>query len=73
MGLLIVIILIIAALTGTLWGVLKIAAGVALGIFLATALVATAAFLLLRSRVRRFQRGVDERLRGLRGPDDYRS
>lgn len=73
MGLLIVIILVIAALTGTLWGVLKIAAGVALGIFLAAALVATAAFLLLRSRVRRFQRGVDERLRGLRDPDDYRS
>lgn len=56
MGLLIIVILIIAAVTGTLWGVLKIAAGVALGIFLAAVLLAVLGFYFFRSRVRRVQR-----------------
>lgn len=56
MALLILIILIIAAVTGTLWQVLEIAAGVAIGIFLAMVLLAAAAYYFARNRVRRFQR-----------------
>jgi membrane protein implicated in regulation of membrane protease activity len=62
MGVLILILLIIAAVTGTLWSVLKIAAGVALGIFAAAAVLAIAVFLYVRSRVRRFRREVHRRL-----------
>lgn len=55
-ALLIIIILIIAAVTGTLWQVLEIAAGVAVGIFLAMVLLAAAAYYFVRNRVRSFQR-----------------
>lgn len=61
MWVLILIILIIAAITGTLWTVLEIAAGVAIGIFLATVLLVAAAFFVVRSRFRRFRRDVDRR------------
>jgi peptidoglycan/LPS O-acetylase OafA/YrhL len=60
---LILIIVIIAAITGTLWTVLEIAAGVVLGIFLAAVLLAAAAYLFIRSRFRRFRRDVDRRYR----------
>lgn len=63
MGLLILIILIIAAVTGTLWSVLKIAAGVALGIFLGAVLLAVGLYYLIRSRLRRVRRELDARNR----------
>lgn len=56
MLILIIIILIIAAITGTLWTVLEIAAGVAVGIFLAAVLLAVAGYLFVRGRVRAFRR-----------------
>lgn len=56
MFLLIIVILIIAAVTGTLWQVLEIAAGVAIGIFLAGLLLAGAGYFFVRNRVRSFQR-----------------
>ncbi len=55
-ALLIIIILIIAAVTGTLWQVLEIAVGVAVGIFLAAVVLAAAAYYFVRNRVRSFQR-----------------
>lgn len=61
MLILILIILIIAAITGTLWTVLEIAAGVAIGIFLAAVLLVAAAYYTLRSRFRRYRRDVDRR------------
>ena len=61
MAFLIVVILLIAALTGTLWTVLEIAAGVMLGIFFALVLLAVVGFLFLRSRIRRLQRELHER------------
>ena len=61
MGLLI---LIVAAVTGTLWTVLEIAAGVALGIFLGITLLAVALFYAFRRRLRQVQRD----LRGRSGP-----
>ena len=51
--LLIILLLVVAALTGVLWTVLKIAAGVALGIFLGGVLLAVGAFFLVRRQMRR--------------------
>lgn len=51
--LLVIVLLIVAALTGVLWTVLKIAAGVALGIFLGGVLLAAGAFYLVRRQMRR--------------------
>lgn len=51
--LLIIILLIIAAVTGVLWRVLEIAAGVALGIFLAAVLLSAASYFLIRWQYRR--------------------
>lgn len=56
MLLLIVIVLVIAAVTGTLWQVLEIAAGVAIGIFVAGLVLAVAGYLFVRSRFRAFRR-----------------
>lgn len=70
MGLLILILLIIAAITGTLWQVLEVAVGVALGIFLAAVLLAVGGYFLIRSRFRRFRRGVDAGLRRSDRPRD---
>lgn len=52
MGLLILILLIVAAITGVLWSVLKIAVGVALGIFFGAALLALAVFYFARRTIR---------------------
>jgi membrane protein implicated in regulation of membrane protease activity len=52
MGLLILILLILAAVTGVLWSVLEIALGVALGIFFGGVLLAVVAFYLTRRAVR---------------------
>lgn len=56
MLLLLIVLLVIAAATGALWTILEIAAAVALGIFLAAVLISVAAYLLIRSRLRRYQR-----------------
>lgn len=61
MWVLILIIVIIAAITGTLWTVLEIAAGVVLGIFLAAVLLAATVYFVVRSKFRRFRRDVDRR------------
>ena len=52
MGLLILILLIWAAVAGVLWSVLKIAVGVALGIFLAGLLLAALGFYFVRRTIR---------------------
>jgi membrane protein implicated in regulation of membrane protease activity len=51
-GLLVVVLLIWAAVTGVLWSVLKVAVGVALGIFLGGALLAAAAYWGVRRALR---------------------
>jgi hypothetical protein len=51
-GIIILILLIWAAVTGVLWSVLKIAAGVALGIFLGGLLLAGLAFYAFRRAIR---------------------
>jgi hypothetical protein len=51
-GLLILILLIWAAVTGVLWSVLKIAVGVALGIFLGGLLLAALGFFAARRAIR---------------------
>jgi membrane protein implicated in regulation of membrane protease activity len=61
MGLLVLIILIAAAVSGTLWGVLEIAAGVALGLFLFVLLVAVTGYWMLRRRMGRWDRGAPPR------------
>ena len=57
MGILILIILIAAAVSGSLWGVLEIAAGVAIGLFLFVVLVSAVSFWLVRRRMERWARG----------------
>ena len=52
MPLLILIILIAAIVTGGLWQVLQIAAGVALGLFLFVAAIALAAYLFIRRKAK---------------------
>lgn len=71
MALLIIVILIIAAVTGTLWTVLEIAAGVAVGIFLAAVLLTVAVYYLVRSKIRQAQRDWESRRGG--GPPDRRA
>lgn len=56
MFLIIVVILIAAAITGSLGGVLEIAAGVAVGLFLFVVGVALAGYYFMRSRMRRARR-----------------
>jgi hypothetical protein len=51
-GLIILILLIWAAVAGVLWSVLKIAAGVALGIFLGGLLLAAMGFYAVRRAIR---------------------
>ncbi|HEX2030065.1 MAG TPA: hypothetical protein VHL78_01500 [Actinomycetota bacterium] len=68
MILLIVIILIAAAVTGSLGGVLEIAAGVAVGLFLFVVGVGLAGYYFMRSRLRRARR---EWERSSRPPDRY--
>jgi membrane protein implicated in regulation of membrane protease activity len=57
--LLIVIILAAAILTGSLWQVLEIAAGVALGLFLFIAAIAVAGWLLVRRKMRDVHREME--------------
>jgi uncharacterized membrane protein YedE/YeeE len=56
-GILILIILVAAALSGTLMGILKIAAGVAIGLFLFVVLVAVAGYFLVKRRMGHWGRG----------------
>ena len=65
MGLLLIIILGAAIITGSLWGVLEIAAGVALGLFLFVSLIAVAGWFLVRRKMRDVHREI-ERYRGQR-------
>jgi hypothetical protein len=51
-GLLILILLIVAAVTGVLWSVLEIAIGVALGIFFGAVLLSILAFYFVRRSLR---------------------
>jgi membrane protein implicated in regulation of membrane protease activity len=53
MGLLILIVLIVALITGSLWQVLQVAAGVALGLFLFVAAIALAVYWFVRRRVKK--------------------
>jgi membrane protein implicated in regulation of membrane protease activity len=57
--LLILIILVAAIITGSLWQVLEIAAGVALGLFLFVSAIAVAAWWLIRRRMRQMHRDLD--------------
>jgi membrane protein implicated in regulation of membrane protease activity len=57
MGILVLIILVAAAISGTLWEVLEIAAGVAIGLFLFVALVAAAGYWVIRRRMGRWGPG----------------
>ena len=52
MPLLILIILVAALVSGSLWGVLEIAAGVAVGLFLFVALIAGAGYFFFRRKVK---------------------
>ena len=52
MGLIIVILLVWAAVTGVLWSVLKIAVGVALGVFLGGVLLSALAYWGVRKALR---------------------
>jgi membrane protein implicated in regulation of membrane protease activity len=62
--LLILIILVAAIITGSLWQVLEIAAGVALGLFLFVAAIAVAGWWLIRRRMRQMHRDQDRYRRG---------
>jgi membrane protein implicated in regulation of membrane protease activity len=59
MGLLLIIILIAAIISGSLWQVVEIAAGVALGLFLFVAAIAMATWWFLRRRVRDMHREME--------------
>lgn len=59
MGLLLLIILIAAIVTGSLWQVLEIAAGVALGLFLFVAAVAVAGWWFFRRKMRDMHRDLE--------------
>ena len=64
MGVLIIIILAAALITGSLWGVLEIAAGVALGLFLFVAAIAAAGWFLVRRKMRDVQQEIERYRRG---------
>jgi membrane protein implicated in regulation of membrane protease activity len=59
MVLLILIILVAAIITGSLWQVLEIAAGVALGLFLFVSAIAVAGWWLVRRRMRQMHRDLE--------------
>ena len=59
MGLLLLIILIAGIISGSLWQVLEIAAGVALGLFLFVAAIAVATWWFLRRRMRDMHREME--------------
>lgn len=64
MGLLILIVLIAALVTGSLWQVLEIAAGVALGLFLFVVGIAVAGWWFFRRRMRDMHRDMERYRRG---------
>ncbi len=64
MGVLILIILAVALVTGSLWGVLEIAAGVAVGLFLFVAAIAVAGWFLVRRKMREVHREIERYRRG---------
>lgn len=64
MPVLIIIILAAAIITGSLWGVLEIAAGVALGLFLFVAAIAVAGWFLVRRKMRDVHREIERYRRG---------
>jgi Kef-type K+ transport system membrane component KefB len=73
--LLIVIILVAAAITGSLGGVLEVAAGVAIGLFLFVIGIGLLGYWFAKRRWREFTRGSDERWGPYperRGYRDYR-
>ncbi len=57
--LLIVIILVAAIISGSLWGVLEIAAGVALGLFLFVTAIAVAGWLVVRRKMRQVHQDLE--------------
>lgn len=59
MGLLLLLILIAAIVTGSLWQVLEIAAGMALGLFLFVSAIAVAGWWFLRRRMRDMHREIE--------------
>ncbi len=63
-GILLLIILVAAIISGSLWGVLEIAAGVALGLFLFVAAIAVAGWLLVRRKMREVHREIERYRRG---------
>lgn len=63
-GVLILVILAIALITGSLWGVLEIAAGVAVGLFLFVAAIAVAGWFLVRRKMREVHREIERYRRG---------
>jgi membrane protein implicated in regulation of membrane protease activity len=63
-GVLLIIILAAAILTGSLWGVLEIAAGVAVGLFLFVAAIAVAGWFLVRRKMRDVHREIERYRRG---------
>ena len=63
-AILVILILAAALITGSLWGVLEIAAGVALGLFLFVAAIAVAGWLLVRRKMRNVHREIERYRRG---------
>jgi hypothetical protein len=63
-GVLIIIILAAALITGSLWGVLEIAAGVALGLFLFVAAIAAAGWFMVRRKMRDVHQEIERYRRG---------
>lgn len=64
MGLLILVILVAALITGSLWAVLKIALGVALGLFLFVVGIAVLGWWFFRRRMREMHRDLGRYRRG---------
>ena len=59
MGPLLILILVAALVSGSLWGVLEIAAGVALGLFLFVTLIAVTSWWLIRRKMRDMHREME--------------
>ncbi|MGH2725177.1 MAG: hypothetical protein ACRDI0_13160 [Actinomycetota bacterium] len=72
MILLIILILVAAAITGSLGEVLEVAAGVAVGVFLAVVGIALAGYYLVRARFRRVARELERHRSRPRPPSEGR-
>lgn len=64
MGVLILVVLVAALITGSLWQVLEIAAGVALGLFLFVVGIAVLGWWFFRRRMREMHRDLERYRRG---------